>query len=141
MQQSDFHSLRAYPSNQAVETNLDRTSQASLQASHESHASQLNQAPQTSHSVESQPILNHAQKELEAEMDVSPTTPPARSASASSPRPPDAPRKSKQTRPPIQLSPHAPVRKLDFDNAPFLMRSLGSSEQSCESHHSGSGRG
>lgn len=40
----------------------------------------------------------------------------------------------------MQLSPHAPVRKLDFDNAPSLMRALGS-EQSCDSHHSGPGRG
>ncbi|KAL0036773.1 hypothetical protein WJX79_009351 [Trebouxia sp. C0005] len=73
------------------------------------------------------------------DMDTSPTTPSGRGLAASSIRPPDAPRKSKQSRPPIQLSANAPVRKLDFDS--LRLQAAGNSEQSCDSQHSGPGRG
>lgn len=41
----------------------------------------------------------------------------------------------------MQLSPNAPVRKLDFDSNLFRMQSLSDSEQSCASRHNGPGWG
>ncbi|KAL3159431.1 hypothetical protein ABBQ38_009858 [Trebouxia sp. C0009 RCD-2024] len=83
---------------------------------------------------------SHPHRE-EVEMNTSPSTPRDRGVPAPSTRPPDAPRKSKQARPPIQLSPNAPVRKLDFDSSFLHTRASSDSEQSCSSRHRGPGPG
>ncbi|KAL3157404.1 hypothetical protein ABBQ32_011879 [Trebouxia sp. C0010 RCD-2024] len=83
---------------------------------------------------------SHPHRE-EVEMNTSPSTPRDRGVPAPSTRPPDAPCKSRQARAPIQLSPNAPVRKLDFDSSFLHTRASNDSEQSCSSRHRGPGQG
>lgn len=104
-----------------------------------SQSTQPAQDPCSAHDSQSSSTSQSCSEE--GDMDSSPSTPPGRGITSSHGMPPDAPRKPKQTRPPTQLSPNAPVRKLDFDSDPFRMHLLSDSEQSCGSRHSGPGRG
>ncbi|DBA85980.1 TPA: hypothetical protein ACH3X1_005518 [Trebouxia sp. C0004] len=130
----DRTSRKNGPSFQGLRLPNTQTDSNQYQQSHSRQATQDVCSAQDSHSTSTSHLCGK-----EIDMDTSPTTPSGRGIAAASVRPPDAPRKSKQSRPPIQLSSNAPVRKLDFDS--LRIQAVSNSEQRCDSRHSSPARG
>ncbi|DBB10221.1 hypothetical protein WJX82_004785 [Trebouxia sp. C0006] len=132
----DRTSRKNGPSFQGLRLPNTQTDSNQLQCQ-QSHSTQAAQDVCSAHDSHSTSTSHSCEQEMD--METSPTTPSGRGIAASSIRPPDAPRKSKQSRPPIQLSSNAPVRKLDFDS--LRLQAASNREQSCDSRNSGPGRG